>query len=89
MSYFHEFAKGPRKSLRSYSAPYDLRKFPRKLWVDNPDNCWELTSHISTIRHYKIIDERTAKKLRPRDAVELKTDKINVFPIPKWKKQRL
>jgi hypothetical protein len=57
--------------------------------VDNPENCWELTSHISTIKHYKIIDERMAKKLRPRDAIEIKTDKINVFPIPKWKKQRL
>jgi len=89
MSYFHEFAKGPRKSLRSYSVPYDLRKFPAKLWVDNPKNCWELTAHISAIKHYKIIDESSAKKLRPRDAVEIKTDEINVFPIPKWKKQRL
>jgi len=89
MSYFHEFAKGSRKSLRSYSHPYNLKKFPAKLWVDNPNNCWELTSHISTIKHYKIIDEKLAKKLRPRDKVEIKTDKINVFPIPKWKKQRL
>jgi hypothetical protein len=89
MSYFHEFAKGSRKSLRSYSNPYDLRKFPTKLWVDNPNNCWELTSHISVIKHYKILDEKAAKQLRPRDAVEIKTDKINVFPIPNWKKRRL
>lgn len=89
MSYFHEFAKGRRKSLRSYSNPYDLRKFPTKLWVDNPNNCWELTSHISIIKHYKILDEKAVKQLRPRDAVEIKTDKINVFPVPKWKKQRL
>ena len=28
MSYFHEYAKGPRKTLRSYSKPYDLRRLP-------------------------------------------------------------
>jgi len=39
MSYFHEFVKGPRKSLRSYSAPYDLRKFPTHLCVSNTNNC--------------------------------------------------
>ena len=89
MSYFHEYAKGPRKSLRSYSRPFDLRKFSPKLWVNNPKDCWELTTLISEIKHYKIVDTRMAKNLRPRDAVEIKTDKINVFPIPRWKKQRL
>ena len=89
MSYFHEYAKGPRKSLLSYSRPYDLRKFSPNLWVNNPQDCWELTTVISNIKHYEIIDKRMAKNLRPRDAVEIKTDKINVFPIPKWKKQRL
>ncbi len=28
MSYFHEYAKGPRKTLRSYSRPFDLRTVP-------------------------------------------------------------
>ena len=69
--------------------PYDLRKFSPNLWVNNPQDCWELTTVISNIKHYEIIDKRMAKNLRPRDAVEIKTDKINVFPIPKWKKQRL
>ena len=89
MSYFHEYAKGPRKSLRSYSSPFDLQKISPSLWVNNPKDCWELTTLISNIKHHKIIDEKAAKNLRPRDAVEIKTDKLNVFPIPKWKKQRL
>ena len=89
MSYFHEYAKGPRKSLLSYSRPYDLRKFSPALWVNNSKDCWELTTLISNIKHYEIIDKQMVKNLRPRDAVEIKTDEINVFPIPKWKKQRL
>lgn len=89
MSYFHEYAKGPRKTLRSYSRPFDLRKISPALWVNGTKDCWELTSLISTIKHYNIIDKKAERNLRPRDAVEIKTDKINVFPIPKWKKQRL
>ena len=89
MSYFHEYAKGPRKTLRSYSQPFDLRKISPTLWINNPKDCWELTTLISEVKHTKIITNREAKTLRPRDAVEIKTDKINVFRIPNWKKQRL
>jgi hypothetical protein len=66
-----------------------LRKFSPALWVNNSKDCWELTTLISNIKHYEIIDKQMVKNLRPRDAVEIKTDEINVFPIPKWKKQRL
>ena len=89
MSYFHEYAKGPRKTLRSYSRPYDLRRLPAAKWVNNPKDCWEVADLITAARHYEIVTDAEARALRPRDPVEIASDKITSFPIPKWKKQRL
>ena len=89
MSYFHEYARGPRKTLRSYSHPYDLSRLPAAKWVNNPEDCWEVANRITAGRHYKIVTAQEVKGLRPRDEVELRSDKITVFPIPKWKRQRL
>ncbi|TSA33604.1 MAG: hypothetical protein D4R66_04265 [Opitutales bacterium] len=89
MSYFHEYAKGPRKSLRTYSKPYNLSKLPPEKWVNNPNHCWEIADRITAAKHYAIVTDDEAESLRPRDDVEVASDKITVFPVPKWKKQRL
>jgi hypothetical protein len=89
MSYFHEYAKGPRKTLRSYSKPYDLSRLPAEKWVNNPKDCWEIADLITAAPHYEIVTDEEAKRLRHRDDVELRSDKVTVFPIPKWKRQRL
>ncbi len=89
MSYFHEYAKGPRKTLRTYSMPYDLSKLPPEKWVNNANDCWEIADRITVAKHYAIVTDDEAEGLRPRDDVEVASDKITVFPIPKWKKRRL
>lgn len=89
MSYFHEYAKGPRKTLRSYSKPYDLSRLPPEKWVNNPKDCWEIADLITAAPHYEIVTAAEAKRLRHRDDVEVRSDKVTVFPIPKWKRQRL
>ena len=89
MSYFHEYAKGPRKTLLSYSKPYDLSRLPPEKWVNNPKDCWEIADLITAARHYEIVTDAESKALRHRDDVELRSDKVTVFPIPKWKRQRL
>ena len=89
MSYFHEYAKGPRKSLRSYSRPYDLRRLPADQWVNNPKDCWEVADRITAARHYAIVTDAEARTLRPRDPVEVASDRVTSFPIPKWKRRRL
>jgi hypothetical protein len=89
MSYFHEYAKGPRKTLRSYSVPYDLRKLGDKGWINGPGNRWEVSIRITEIRHTTMVTEKQARTLRPRDKVEVESDKITTFPIPAWKRQRL
>ena len=89
MSYFHEYAKGPRKTLRSYSRPFNLQRLSPKQWVNHSGNCWEVAELITATRHYPILTKAQAKNLRPRDPVEVASDKITSFPIPAWKRQRL
>jgi hypothetical protein len=89
MSYFHEYAKGPRKTLRSYSRPFDLSKLPAGKWVNNPEQCWEIADRITDARHYPIVTLAQAKALRPRDPVEVASDQVTSFPVPAWKHQRL
>ncbi len=89
MSYFHEYAKGPRKTLRSYSRPFDLRTVPTAHWVDLPTDCWEIADRITAARHYEIVSPAEARRLRHRDAVEVRSDRLTVFPIPAGKKRRL
>lgn len=89
MSYFHEYAKGAQKTLRSYSQPFNLRQLAPALWVNNPDHCWEVTQLITVAPHFEIVSADQAKKLRPRDPVELASDKVTSFPVPAWKRRRL
>jgi hypothetical protein len=89
MSYFHEYAKGPRKTLRSYSRPFDLSKLPAEKWVNNLDQCWEVADRITAARHYPVVTPDQAEALRPRDPVEVASDRVTSFPIPAWKHGRL
>jgi len=89
MSYFHEYAKGPRKTLRSYSKPFDLSRLPAEKWVNNREQCWEVADLITAARHYPVVTPAQAKALRPRDPVEVASDRVTSFPIPAWKRQRL
>lgn len=89
MSYFHEYAKGPRKTLRSYSRPVNLRQLAPALWINNPAQCWEVADLITAAQHFAIVSADQAKNLRPRDPVEVASDKVTAFPIPAWKRRRL
>ena len=89
MSYFHEYAKGPLKTLRSYSRPFNLNKLPAEKWVNNPEPCWEIADRITAERHYPVVTLAQAKALRPRDPVEVTSDQVTSFPIPAGKHQRL
>ncbi|MGE5540639.1 MAG: hypothetical protein ACM30I_18630 [Gemmatimonas sp.] len=79
MSYFHEYVTGPRKTLRAYSRPIDLRRFDPKLWVTNGDHCWDVGAACDDARHYPLITPAQAKRLRPRDAMEVRAGKLLQF----------
>lgn len=79
MSYFHEYVKGPRKTLRTYSRPFNVENFPSELWVTTRNNCWELTEALDAVRHYDLVSSRQARSLRLRDGMERRIGRIPQF----------
>ncbi len=74
MSYFHEYTAKERKSLRSYSLPVDLRRFPLAMWVTNEEDCWEVGAALCDVKHFRILTRAQEKRLLPRDETELRAD---------------
>jgi hypothetical protein len=79
MSYFHEYVRGPRKTLRTYSRPFDIGQFSPDLWVTARDDCWEMTHILDEIRHYELLSTRQARNLRLRDRMERRIGRIAEF----------
>lgn len=80
MSYFHEYVSREKKTLRSYSRPIDLRRFDTKLWVTNGEDCWDVGAALDDVRHYPLIAPAQARRLRPRDAMEVRVGKFLEYP---------
>ncbi len=76
LSYFHEYVTGTRKTLRTYSAPYDMSRLEPQYWVSNTDNCFEVAGVIDSGKHYQLVPKSHVKMLRPRDELELKAGKL-------------
>ena len=76
MSYFHEYTNKQRKTLRTYSAPVDLRRFDVDLWVTNADDCWDVGAALDDVPHHRLLTPSQARNLMPRDATELRADDL-------------
>jgi hypothetical protein len=76
MSYFHEYTNKQRKSLRTYSLPVDLRRFPTDLWVTNDEDCWDVGAALCDVKHFRILTPAQARRLLPRDETELRADDL-------------
>ncbi len=83
LSYFHEYAdKRGRKTLRSYSAAFDLRRMDPGLWVTHARNCREANDRLACARHYPLVTSRQQRLLAPRDAFERLAAKTVEYPSP-------
>jgi hypothetical protein len=81
MSYFHEYCdRRGRKTLRSYSGAYDLRKIDPALWVTRATACDEVSDRLAALRHYPLVSARQERMLSPRDAFEREAAKIVEYP---------
>jgi hypothetical protein len=81
MSYFHEYVKGPHKTLRSYSRSFDLGMVNPALWVTTEENCWEAAAALDEIHHYALISTRQARKLRLRDRMERRIGRMAEYVL--------
>lgn len=86
MSYFHEYYLWDgRKSLRAYSAPFDLSKYPPEKWITSGESLDWLMATISKSRYFPVVPEKFERQLRRASNVELKALKIVDFPDPRKK----
>jgi hypothetical protein len=76
MSYFHEyFLDNGRKTLRQYSAPFDLSKW-KDDWIGSEDDLWDLQDSIDRSPHYPMVSRAQIAGLRPADEIERKAGKL-------------
>lgn len=81
MSYFNEyFLDSGKKTMRSYSAPFDLSGY-RSDWLVSKNNLWKLFDDFMAYKHLKVLDKKTIRELRPADKIEIKAGKIT-----EWKR---
>jgi hypothetical protein len=89
MSYFHEyFDKRGRKTLRSYSTPFDMRSIDTRLWITRERSCDEVHDRLAASRHYALVSNRQTRALSRRDPFEREAAKLVEFPRitpPAWR----
>lgn len=77
MSYFHEYFKNSgQKTLRKYSAPFDLRKIKDRSWITSREDLWDINNALEDSRHYVMLSEKQIKNLRKADKIEIEAGKI-------------
>lgn len=81
MSYFHEyFDRRGRRTLRRYSAAFDLRRVDPDLWVTTADPCLEIHDRLAALRHYDVISRRQEQLISRRDLFERKAARLEEYP---------
>ena len=74
MSYFHEYYMWDgRKSLRAYSAPYDLSKFSPDQWVSAEADLEWLVEALDSSRHFPTVFMKNLSSLRRASKIELRS----------------
>jgi hypothetical protein len=81
LSFFPQYVKGRRKTLRTYSVSVDLRKHDPALWVTHEGPvCQELVDILTVARHFPIVPPEVASDLRPIDEIEVQGALLNEYP---------
>ena len=83
LSYFHEYSnKRGYKTLRSYSAPFDMRRIDPSEWATSVKSCWKTHDRLTDLHHFPLITRRQERLLTKRDPFERKASKIVEYPKP-------
>ena len=68
-----------RKTLRSYSRAFDLRRIDSAEWVTRADSCWAVHDRLAALRHYPLVTPAQGRALAPRDPFERRVDGLVQF----------
>jgi hypothetical protein len=81
ISFFPQYVKGRRKTLRTYSVSVDLRKHDPGLWVTHSGPvCQEMVDVLTAARHFPIVPPEVENDLRPIDEIEQRGALLNEHP---------
>jgi hypothetical protein len=76
LSYFNEyFLKDGTKTLRSYSAPFDLLR-EGDAWLTTEESLLDMMGRLDGSRHFDIIESGAVRRLRPADPLEVKASRL-------------
>lgn len=80
VSYFHEyFLEDGRKTLRKYSAPFDLSSYAPE-WLTGEENLAWIAHELDASKHFDILSQRQARKLRKADKIEIDASGLEEYP---------
>ncbi len=74
MSFFPQYVKKRRKTLRTYSVSIDLRRFDPALWVTHAGFCHEVVDSLTAARHFPLLPPGAETVLRPIDEIEARSN---------------
>jgi hypothetical protein len=78
LSFFPQYVKGRRKTLRTYSVPVDLRKHDPTLWATHESSvCQEMVDVLTVARHFPLVPPEAEGDLRPIDEIEERGSLLN------------
>ena len=84
MSYFHEYYnRWDRKTLRTYSRPFDLRRLDPGVWATSDEGAWDLIDALEATRHYRLVSGAQARALIRRDPFERHVGNLLQYRKPK------
>jgi hypothetical protein len=88
LSFFHEyFDKRGRRTLRSYSIAFDLRRIDPGLWITQDEMCDEVNARLAGLRHYALVPPRRRFRLSRLDAFEQRAATMVEYPRPRRRKR--
>jgi hypothetical protein len=78
MSYFHDYVNinTGKKTLRSFARPVNLARFDSWGWMTTKEEIFYIPMHLVEAKHYKILNRKQIRNLRPADPVEVKGGSI-------------
>lgn len=83
MTYFHEYGMvDGTKSLRTYSAPFDLSRFSPEKWVTPGEDLFWLVDTLDASRHFPIIPKKNRASIRKISRIERR-----ILYIEEWTSQ--
>lgn len=84
MSYFHEYflEENGKKTLRAYSAPFDLSTYAPEEWITTSENLDWLAGELDWSRHFPVAPVSSLRKLRSAARIERRA-----IALTEWNKR--